>query len=67
MNKGRNPMTLVSQSTIWEATDGELKILLREIQKELILRNMDKNVVPGWITDLEQVEIDTPMAEAYGG
>ena len=64
-------MTLFTPSQIWEATDDELRALLKTVQNELILRNMDKPVtetIPQF-ADLEQ-EFglrDTPLAEAYGG
>ena len=48
-------MTLITPSIIWEATDDELRQLIKQAQNELILRNMDKPV-------------DTVLAlETYGG
>ena len=52
-------MTLVTPSIIWEATDGELRQLIKQAQNELILRHMDKPVAEA---------LDTPLAEeVYGG
>ena len=51
-------MTLFTPSTLWEATDDELRQLIKQAQNELILRHMDKPVAE---------TLDTPMAEAYGG
>ena len=51
-------MTLVTPSVIWEATDDELRQLIKQAQNELILRHMDKPVAE---------TLDTPLAEAYGG
>ena len=70
-------MNLFTPSTLWEATDEELRSLIAAARNELILRHMDKPVTAGWLTDeipqfadLEQ-EFglrDTPMAtEVYGG
>ena len=48
-------MTLTTPSVIWEATDEELRQLIKQAQNELILRHMDKPV-------------DTVLAlETYGG
>ena len=48
-------MTLITPSILWEATDDELRELIKQAQNELILRNMDKPV-------------DTVLAlETYGG
>ena len=48
-------MTLITPSILWEATDEELRQLIKQAQNELILRNMDKPV-------------DTVLAlETYGG
>lgn len=64
-------MTLVTPSVIWEATDDELRQLIKQARNELILRHMDKPVtetIPQF-ADLEQ-EFglrDTPMALEYGG
>ena len=65
-------MTLVTPSIIWEATDEELRQLIKQARNELILRHMDKPVdetIPQF-ADLEQ-EFglrDTPLAtETYGG
>ena len=72
-------MTLITPSVIWEATDDELRQLIKQAQNELILRHMDKPVAEtvGYVppfADLEaEAELmknfhyDTPMAEAYGG
>ena len=52
-------MTLFTPSQIWEATDDELRALLKTVQNELILRHMDKPVAEA---------LDTPLAtEVYGG
>lgn len=52
-------MTIITPSIIWEATDDELRDLIKQAQNELILRHMDKP-----ISDT----LDTPMAlEYYGG
>ena len=65
-------MTIITPSIIWEATDDELRQLIKQAQNELILRHMDKPVtetIPQF-ADLEQ-EFglrDTPLAtETYGG
>ena len=65
-------MTIITPSVIWEATDDELRQLIKQAQNELILRHMDKPVtetIPQF-ADLEQ-EFglrDTPLAlETYGG
>ena len=48
-------MTLVTPSIIWEATDEELREMIKQAQNELILRHMDK-------------QVDTVLAlETYGG
>ena len=66
-------MTIITPSVIWEATDEELRQLIKQAQNELILRHMDKPVtetIPQF-ADLEQEfglrPVDTPLAEAYGG
>ena len=49
-------MTLVTPSVIWEATDDELRQLIKQAQNELILRHMDEPVtetIPQF-ADLEQ-------------
>ena len=52
-------MTLFTPSTLWEATDDELRSLMRAAQNELILRHMDKPV---------SETLDTPLfTETYGG
>ena len=57
-------MTLITPSILWEATDGELKQLMAEVQRELILRNTHRTITEPWLTNL----IDTPLAEeVYGG
>ena len=66
-------MTLFTPSTLWEATDDELRSLIRAAQNELILRHMDKPVtetIPQF-ADLEQEfglrPDDTPLfTETYG-
>ena len=70
-------MTLFTPSTLWEATDEELRSLIASAQNELILRHMDKPVdeyIPPF-ADLEaEAELmkdfyyETPMfTESYGG
>ena len=52
-------MTLFTPSTLWEATDEELRSLIASAQNELILRHMDKPV---------SETLDTPMfTEQFGG
>ena len=49
-------MTIITPSVIWEATDEELRQLIKQAQNELILRHMDKPVtetIPPF-ADLEQ-------------
>ena len=49
-------MTIITPSVIWEATDEELRQLIKQAQNELILRHMDKPVtetIPQF-ADLEQ-------------
>ena len=71
-------MTIITPSVIWEATDQELRQLIRQAQNELILRHMDKPVteyIPPFADLDEERRLmdelghqDTPMfAETYGG
>ena len=64
-SQGRDPM--LTQSAIWEATDMDLKLAMKAIQSELILRNMNRTITEPWLTNLVELELDTPLAEQYGG
>ena len=59
---------MITPSQIWEATDQDLKMAMKMIQSELILRNMNRTITEPWLTNLVELELDTPMAlETYGG
>ena len=59
---------MLTQSAIWEATDQDLKLAMKAIQSELILRNMNRTITEPWLTNLVELELDTPLAtEIYGG
>ena len=67
-------MTLITPSVIWEATDDELRQLIKQAQNELILRHMDKPVtetIPQFAdleAEMKGFYNDTPIAmETYGG
>ena len=59
---------MITPSQIWEATDQDLKMAMKAIQSELILRNMNRTITEPWLNNLVELELDTPMAtEVYGG
>jgi hypothetical protein len=53
---------MISQSTIWEADTKDLEILMNEVKRELNFRAICNSQPLPYTLDL-----DTPMAEAYGG
>ena len=59
---------MITPSQIWEAADCELIFAVQEIQKELNLRAMcNAQDLPYPPTGDYGPELDTPLAEAYGG
>ena len=58
---------MLTQSAIWEASDMDLKLAMKAIQSELILRNTHRTITEPWLTNLIDLELDKPLAEQYGG
>ena len=54
-------MTLFTPSVIWEATDDELRQLIKQAQNELILRHMDKPVTET-IPQFADLSVEFPHA-----
>jgi hypothetical protein len=60
MNKRRESM--LTQSAIWEADTKDLEMLLNEVKRELNFRAICESKPMPYT-----LELDTPLAEVYGG